>query len=107
MSQETELGMLGLSRLGRRNLVIFGYILCVGLIVYLLRAIERKDNVIEADRKEIIKCKDDLAQKVEQLMNQTYTNSLKGDQILERLSVSLERQRSLQETVDQLRNKKR
>ncbi len=35
MSQETELGALGLSRLARRNLVVAGFAVCLGAIIYL------------------------------------------------------------------------
>ena len=107
MSQETELGALGLSRLARRNLVVFGYMVLLGAIIYLAKVVERKDNVIEQDRKELVKCKEDLAAKVEQLMTQANLNGSKGDNILERQSILLDRQARLQESFDRLQSKKR
>lgn len=107
MSQETELGALGLTRLARRNLVVACFAVLLAAIVYLAKVIERKDEVIALDRIEIVKCKDDLATKVEQLMNQANVNGSKGDNILERQSIILERQDRLQRTLDDLHKRKR
>lgn len=83
------------------------FVVLIGAIIYLARVIERKDNVIEQDRKELVKCKDDLAAKIEQLMNQANINGSKGDNLLERQSIILDRQARLQQSLDQLQSRKK
>lgn len=108
MSQETELGALGFgSKLLRVNFVVGTVVLLVSIIGYQQSRINFKDTVIEQDKVELVKCKDDLAAKVEQLMNQANVNGNKGDNILERQSIILERQDRLQKSLDDLHKRKR
>ena len=107
ISQETELSALGLSKLARRNLVVAGFLVCLLAIAYLAKVIERKEDIIASKDVQIVKCKDDLAAKIEHLMTQAQLNAQAGNNILGRQSIIIDRINKIDAATERIERKKK